>query len=468
VETRFLRGYCEEKAMFNRQSLHIALLLWGCIFSLIAALCMLMSRNFDREKRKYLLLIQLTTAVLLLNDAIAWAYRGSMEPGAAVLVRISNFLVFACSDIVMFWFHCYLCCCLFREKSRLSGIFRKDSEQQTEEILKKREEILPVKRILAVYVLMGLGVVMVILSQFTHWYYYIDAANYYHRNAGYVISLLLPVLGMGIDLTLLIQYRRKISREIFVAMLFYLLLPLLAAIFLLFYYGISLVNIAISISVVLMFVTATMEQNQNLAKKEQEAADMRIAIMLSQIAPHFIYNTLSTINYLCKKNPEMAQQTIVAFSDYLRGNLDSLSEKKTVEFQKELKHIQCYCQIEELRFEDRLQVKYDIGTEDFQIPSLSVQPLVENAIKHGVCRKAEGGTVIIRTRQENGSVTVQIEDDGVGFDVKKIPDDGRLHVGIMNVRERVERMCHGSLTVESEPGKGTLVTIRIPKTEEQE
>lgn len=133
------------------------------------------------------------------------------------------------------------------------------------------------------------------ISQFTGLYYTIDAANLYHRNGGYIVSFLLPLCGMLLDTLLLIQYRRNISRMAFVSMLSYIALPLLASAVQLFYYGISLINLSISFSMILMFVTAMVEQNRQLAQREKEAADLRISLMLSQIAPHFIYNTLTTI-----------------------------------------------------------------------------------------------------------------------------------------------------------------------------
>ena len=450
--------------MYSRQSFHIALLLWGCIFSLIAAFCMFISRNFNREKRKWLLFIQLSSALLLLSDAFAWGYRGSMEPEAAIMVRISNFLVFVLSDVILFFFHGYVCCYLFPDSQNRIAL-TPGKRQYTKQVkLKKWKKDIPEKRIRAVSLITVLGILMVIVSQFTHLYYYIDAQNYYHRNPGYIFSMLFPVAGMILDFSILIQNRKKMGKEVFVAMMSYLILPFLATIILIFYYGISLVNIAISISVVLMFITAMMEQNQNLAKKEQEAADMRIAIMLSQIAPHFIYNTLATIKGLCRLDPLMAEQTVLDFSNYLRGNLNSLSEKEPIMFERELKHLRSYCAIEQKRFGDRVQVEYDLEAEDFLIPALSIQPLVENAIKHGLCRKSEGGKVKIITRRTPGLVTVIIEDNGAGFDVSEKMDDGKVHVGINNVRKRIEGMCQGTLKVESEVGKGTRVTLQLPQT----
>ena len=427
--------------MFNRQSLHIALLVWGCIFSLIAALCMFMSKNFDKEKRKWLLHIQMASALLLLSDAFAWGYRGNTSVTGYYLVRISNFFVFFLSDVILFLFHGYLCC-----------------------VLQLREEKSPPKiRIKAVYLLTIFGMLLVIVSQFTNLYYYIDSNNWYHRSLGYMLSLIIPMIGMIIDLTLLIQYKKKIKKEIFISIFSYLILPFIATIILFFYYGISLINISISISIILMFVTAMIEQNQNLAKKEQEASDMRIVMMLSQIAPHFIYNTLSTIKEMCVIDPVMAQETIEEFSDYLRGNLESLSESELIPFEMELNHLRSYLAIEKKRFGNRICIKYDIEIREFVLPSLTVQPIVENAIKHGICKKDGGGTVTIRTRQKFNIVYVIVEDNGIGFNLEEKLKDERKHIGLANVKSRLKSMKDATLQIESEIGKGTIVTIVFPQ-----
>lgn len=427
--------------MFDYKSLHVALLLWGCIFSLIAAICMFMSKNFDKSKRKLLLAQLLNTSLLLLADALAWKFRGVEEPTAYFLVRISNFMVFFLSDSLLFFYHRYLCICLYgRRKDICRG------------------------RVSAVYGVSIIGMALVVLSQFFHFYYYIDSANLYHRNYLHPLSMILPILGMVIDFSLVIGERKRIDRQILVSLISYMVLPLAAMVCQVFYYGASLVNIAISISMIFMFVAAMVEQNQNLARKEKEAADMHISIMLSQIAPHFIYNTLTSIQQLCDTDPVQAGETVGEFAEYLRGNLDSLSLKQPVSFERELNHVKNYLAIEKKRFGKRVKVIYDIEYDQFLIPVLTLQPLVENSVKHGLCRKKGGGTVSIRTRQINDCVEVIIEDDGAGFDINKSLQDGRGHTGIDNVRTRLKNMCNGRLDIKSTPGKGTRVVISIPQS----
>ena len=202
-----------------------------------------------------------------------------------------------------------------------------------------------------------------------------------------------------------------------------------------------------------------MEEEQKLIRAQLQ--ENRIAIMISQIQPHFIYNTLGAIQQLCKEDPEQAARLVQNFSVYLRGNFSELDNTVPIRFTKELEHIRCYTEIELIRFPD-MTVRYDIQTEEFLLPALTVQPLVENAIKHGLMGLEEGGTVTISAYEEQADYCICVSDDGVGFDVSGLTDK-KKHIGIRNVRERLQAMCGGSLTIESQPGTGTRVLIRIPK-----
>ena len=153
------------------------------------------------------------------------------------------------------------------------------------------------------------------------------------------------------------------------------------------------------------------------------------------------------------------------FSEYLRRNMNSLKEQAPVPFESELKHLETYLSLEKMRFGDELNIEYDIEATDFLIPSLTVQPLVENAVKHGVGMKEDGGTVTIATKEFDDRYEVIVSDDGVGFDTAKKPNDGRTHIGMENVRNRLKTMCNAVLNIESTVGKGTVATITIPKEE---
>lgn len=206
------------------------------------------------------------------------------------------------------------------------------------------------------------------------------------------------------------------------------------------------------------------EESLNYEKMQSELLKSQVLIMISQIQPHFLYNSLTSIAMLCEKDPKRAKTATIEFADYLRGNMNSLKDNHPVPFETELKHLKTYLSLEKMRFGDDLNVEYDIQTSDFTIPSLTVQPLVENAVKHGVGMKEDGGTVTISTREYDDRFEVVVSDDGVGFDTTKPnPDTSRSHVGIENIKERISSMCHGEVTIESEVGKGTVSTIKIYK-----
>ena len=197
------------------------------------------------------------------------------------------------------------------------------------------------------------------------------------------------------------------------------------------------------------------------SRLEAELKESRISIMLSQIQPHFIYNTLGTIERMCLKDPKKAFDLVRNFSLYLRGNFSELDSVAPIRFEEELNHIEYYVNIEKVRFPD-MSIEYDVKATEFVLPALSVQPLVENAIKHGLMRLESGGTVLVRSYETPTHFCVEVKDDGVGFDTS-LPIDEKMHVGLRNIRGRLNAMVNGDLILESKPGVGTKAVIMIPK-----
>ena len=196
-------------------------------------------------------------------------------------------------------------------------------------------------------------------------------------------------------------------------------------------------------------------------KLKEELENSHIALMLSQIQPHFIYNTLGTIGEFCEEEPKKAAELVQKFSLYLRGNFTEVNNPMPIRVSKEMEHVRHYAEIEQIRFPD-MRVEYDIQSENFLIPALTIQPLVENAIKHGLMGVESGGTVKISSYETDNYYEVCVKDDGVGFD-DSVFEDGKKHVGIRNIRKRIEGMCGGTLVIDSAIGKGTIAIIRIPK-----
>ena len=241
------------------------------------------------------------------------------------------------------------------------------------------------------------------------------------------------------------------------AMLSYMLLPCAALIVQSFVYGVSFINIAINISMILIFVAALAEQGKNVY-------ELKTGLLLSQMHPHFIYNTLGAIRHLCKKDTLGATELIDEFAKYLRGNMDALTAKEAIPFERELEHVKSYVAIEKKRFGKRLNVVYELEATDFLVPALSLQPVVENAVKHGATKNIDGGTIHISTRCQDRGFVIRVTDDGPGFEWEKIQKkDGRSHIGISNVSTRLEEMCGGKLTIRSVPGKGTEAEIYLPR-----
>lgn len=224
-------------------------------------------------------------------------------------------------------------------------------------------------------------------------------------------------------------------------------------------------------------------QAERAHRMEAELLQSRIAVMLSQIQPHFLFNALNTIEYLCEEDPPVAARATNDFARYLRGNMDSLMGSQTVSFRNELEHLAHYVAIEQLRYPS-IKVEYDVRADDFLVPSLSVQPLVENAIKHGASRRAGEGVVKVSSWREGRSFVVRVTDNGPGFDERSIarfkegvdvgiPDNrppgeapARNHVGLANVAARVAATCGGTMRVENEAGGGASVTMTVPCEEE--
>ena len=196
-----------------------------------------------------------------------------------------------------------------------------------------------------------------------------------------------------------------------------------------------------------------------------ELAESRISTMMSQIRPHFIYNTLGSIEQLCEIDPKKAGELVHDFAKYLRGNFGELDNPRPILMSREMEHVHHYISIENVRFPD-MTFSFEMKSDDFHIPALTVQPIVENAIKHGLMKLQKGGTIRVVSYETDTDYCVSVADDGVGFDTGVLLDE-RKHLGLRNIRERLRTMVGGSLEIESTVGVGTKVLIKIPKEAEK-
>ncbi len=206
-------------------------------------------------------------------------------------------------------------------------------------------------------------------------------------------------------------------------------------------------------------------QRQELSLREARVKlrDAEVQLMISQIQPHFVYNTLTAVLALIDTDPQKASDLLLKFTKYLRTNIDSLKGTDMIVFDQELRHVQTYLEIEQVRLGVRLSTSIDCKATNFLVPQLCVQPFVENAVKHGIAKRPEGGSVSISSWESEDSFVIRVSDDGVGFDVSSLSSDERGSVGIANVIYRLEELMGAQVEIESTVGNGTTITMLFPK-----
>lgn len=243
----------------------------------------------------------------------------------------------------------------------------------------------------------------------------------------------------------------------------------------LFYTRAGVIGIYVRISMVIyalnllrLYIVSIYEKLKENQELQRQLEFSRLELMNSQIKPHFIYNSLNSIRTLIRLNPDAAYDAVYDFSTYLRANLNSLKDDDLIPFRDELRNVTAYLNIEKLRLGKRLNTQFQIEEKDFLVPHLCIQPLVENAVKHGIWRNKEPGTVWITEYETESFHVIEITDDGTGFDTTMLETDSgdaSEHIGIRNIRFRIEWLTDGTVDIRSEKGKGTRAVVRIPQNE---
>ncbi|EEQ58402.1 ATPase/histidine kinase/DNA gyrase B/HSP90 domain protein [Clostridiales bacterium 1_7_47FAA] len=430
----------EVPAMSTTGYINISLELFGGLLSLIFILSLsLGSLKKERLERLYIRVLSINT-ILLFSDAAAWIFKGHPDRFSFWMVRIANFLVFTFGYILLAVFTDYLVCFV---SGKGAGISRAPSR--------------------LMWWLALSAIVLVVISQYNHMYYLIDSHNVYHRQRWFWISQIYGIICMLINGAILARYRKYLSGKELAGLAAYILMPVIAMLVQMLIYGIAVLYIATTVSALCIYISIQVEQSRKFSQEELELEKSRTAIMLSQIHPHFLYNSLSVIKGLCQTDPRQAELAVDHFSGFLRGNLDSLTAGSPIPFSQELSHTRHYLELEQMRFGHRLNVIYDTPVTDFLIPPLTLQPIVENAVRHGIVKCEEGGTLTVATALTSDAYTVTVTDDGVGFDPSGPLQDGKKHIGIQNVRKRLQAQCSASLTIRSVRGCGTTAMITLPR-----
>lgn len=392
----------------------------------------------DRMRRFFLMMCAFNFGITL-GDLPAWACEGLARPWYPAALWSGSLLFWLCSSLMLLSFTAYMIEYL-SPKVRVHSLFWRISA-----------------------VLCALHMAGSVLSIWNGMFFTIPPENVYQRGEFFWLSQLIPFLMYAVDISIFAVYRKRLSRKEFRILSSYIVLPVVAEVIQMLHFGIALLSAGVSLGLLIIFINIQSAQELRLEQQEKKLAEQRIDIMLSQIQPHFLYNALTAIRRLCDHDPEEAKDAIRDFALFLRANMDSLKSKAPIPFEQELLHVQSYLALEQRRFQDRLAVTYEINVRDFSIPPLTVQPIVENAVRHGVLKRPEGGTVAIRTDKTDVAYVVTVIDDGVGFADVPEGGDSRSHIGVDNVRERLACLCGGTLSLQSKADKGTVVTITIPK-----
>lgn len=304
--------------------------------------------------------------------------------------------------------------------------------------------------------------ILLCITQFTKTIYYFTPDNQFILGPGYPVLIVSMIALVVVNLAGVIRRRQKLSKKYFIAFLVYLFPLLIAMTVQAFTTAFLLIVVAVSFSALSMLGIILSDQVEQYLRQQREISNQHASITMLQMRPHFIYNTMMSIYYLCEQNPKKAQQVILDFTTYLRKNFNAIASDNTIPFSEELEHTRAYLAVEQGQFEDNLFVEYDTPHTLFRVPALTLQPIVENAVKHGMDPDApEPLKISIMTYKTDSGYEIIVEDNGPGFCPT---DDKEPHIALKNIRERLLLMCSGTLEISARETGGTRVTIRIPKT----
>ena len=310
-----------------------------------------------------------------------------------------------------------------------------------------------VAALLAVYYL------ILIVGQFTDAIYRVTPDNQYIRGPLFALWISPLVVILILNIAGVIRRRNKLSKRYFIALLVYLLPMTVSLFFHLFFEAEVYVVLCMALFALIMFGLILADNMDRFMRQQREIANQRAGLMVLQMRPHFIYNTMMGIYYLCDQDAQKAKQVTLDFTTYLRKNFTAISSEDTVPFTAELEHTRAYLAVEQAQFEDDLIVNFDTPHTMFRVPPLTLQPIVENAVKHGLSTTKEPLHISVVTRKTDNAIEIIVEDNGAGY---APADDNEPHIALSNIRRRLDMMCKGKLEITPREGGGTSVKVTIP------
>ena len=410
----------------------------GLVIVLLGLFFTLAMKSLEKWTRRFFVALFSVAAAYVASDLLSQVSLIFLGPDYAVLSRIAVFCESLFSSLLMPMITVYLLRCSGERRKR-TPLFA------------------------SMLTLWLVYVALLIFTQFSTEIYSISSKNVYQRGPWYFVLLVPPAAMMIMNCISLFFRRKQLTKKQRAAFTVYLLIPLGCMLIQMFSYGLLMIVIGTSVSAMIMFVFILLDQVDHSIRQQKENAAQQASITVLQMRPHFIYNTLMSIYYLCKQDAEKAQQVILDFSSYLRKNFTAIAKADAIPFEEELEHTRAYLAVEQARFKDQLLVEFDTPFTDFRIPPLTLQPIVENAVKHGMDPELEPLFISISTRRQDGYAEIIVDDSGPGY---QPADDNEPHIGLDNVRERLKMMCKGELTISRRDCGGTIVTIRIPVQED--
>lgn len=423
--------------------LNVVLQFFGFVFSIVIIIFLMASRRRLTNTAKHYIVLLIVNMILQTCNMLSWILEGNMYPLIRGIYPLINFSMYLFTYLLLGTFANYF----------LSIMERKN---------------IPIgKTKKYVWILVGQAILLLVVAYVTGAYFTIDSQNLYHRGEYYGLSNIVGLICLIPCITKMIQYIKKYKMKELIIFFSYLVIIVLSSFVLMLTMGSIFIHIMTTFVIISIYMFIQVEEARNISEMQLVLEKSNTALMVSQIQPHFLFNVLTCIMQLCEEDSKMVYPALEHFSYFLRRNLDSIGSDELILFEKEISHVEDYLYLEKIRFQERLRIVYDFQYVDFSLPPLSIQPIVENSVRHGITKRQKGGEVTIQSRRVDDYVCVSIRDDGVGFDPMQKYSDDRNHIGIQNIKKRLGLLCNGTLTIKSEIGIGTWVELWIPLRKEK-
>lgn len=420
----------------------------GIILSLLAIIYLITSKRSMIDEERGVCLVLSINSIILFTDILSTLCEGHTSLAVWWITRIACCIMYVSQYLLLIIISIFL----FRVIQNAGG---------------KRETLF----LGTIHIICTMVIGTTFVNLFLGKLYWFDEQNVYHRGPWFLFVMIASGIALVLSAVTVLRYRKKLHTAEFLSFFALSLLPLCGVILQILTKSGAYTNIFLTAGAAIVAINVLYQVRRQMAELESKVLQNRVYLLNSQIKPHFLFNTLAVIRALIDEDQETAKEAVNHLSRFLRQGMDVDSGDKPVTIEEELSYIEHYLYIEKLRFGDSLNIVYEVDPNvHFRLPFLSVQPLVENAVKHGIKQKEEGGTLTIRVYQQKNYNVVEVFDDGAGFDEEAFRErkkQQRLEnsdngIGTDNVEQRLFLMCKGKLEITSEPGKGTTAKVSIP------